>query len=226
MTAIRFEQRGCGRSTGGGPFTIEQPLDDLDRVRAAFGVPACAVLGHSWGAELALRHAARCPERTTAVVYIAGVGAGGGSRERFLAERERRLGDDAPRVRELSDRVRSADEERELRVLQWRTDFAPSPAAAEHAAALWATRPPEGAVNLRANRELWADRESTDLLQLAARIELPVTMILGAADPRPWSATDPLHEALPRVRRSSWMAPATHRGRSGPTTPGGPSWQR
>jgi proline iminopeptidase len=82
-TVIRFDQRGCGRPTGGdghadaaGPFTVAQAVDDLDQLREALGYQRWAVLGHSWGAELALRYAARHPDRVTTVVYIAGNGAG------------------------------------------------------------------------------------------------------------------------------------------------------
>lgn len=79
-TVVRFEQRGCGRSTGrDGPFTVTQAVDDLDQLRRALGVDRWSVVGHSWGAELALRYAATHPGRTSAVAYLAGVGAGDGS---------------------------------------------------------------------------------------------------------------------------------------------------
>ena len=65
------------------PFTIAQAVDDLDQVRAALGFGQWAVAGHSWGAELALRYAARHQDHTTAVAYISGVGAGNGFREAF-----------------------------------------------------------------------------------------------------------------------------------------------
>src|ERR1700712_4585985 len=71
FTVVRFDQRGCGRSDGGGPFTLAQATDDLDQLRAALGVQRWGVVGHSWGAELALRYAARYPAQTDAVVYIA-----------------------------------------------------------------------------------------------------------------------------------------------------------
>lgn len=57
LTSIRFDQRGCGRSTGSGSLTIAQAIDDLDQLRDAFGLTRWAVIGHSWGAELALRYA-------------------------------------------------------------------------------------------------------------------------------------------------------------------------
>src|SRR5579862_1063540 len=98
FTVIRFDQRGCGRSTGDGPFTIVQAVDDLDQVRAALGFGEWAVAGHSWGAELAIRYAARHQDHTTAVAYIAGVGAGNGFREAYMAELDRRLGPERQRL--------------------------------------------------------------------------------------------------------------------------------
>ncbi|MBA3906485.1 MAG: alpha/beta hydrolase [Pseudonocardiales bacterium] len=201
FTVVRFEQRGCGRSTGDGPFTIAQATDDLDQLRAASGVESWGVVGHSWGAELALRYAARYPSRTTAVVYIAGIGAGEGYHAGYEAERDRRLGGDLGRWEELRTRARTAAEEREWCLLQWRPDFAPGPRAADHAAALWATRPDGVAVNSQANRELWKDRETEDLLVLACDTAVPVTMLLGSDDPRPWSATDSLFASLTSVQR-------------------------
>lgn len=200
FTSIRFDQRGCGRSTGSGPFTIAQAVDDLDQLRDAFNMARWAVIGHSWGAELALRYAASHPERTTAVVYIAGVGAGGGFRSAYVTERNRRLGADFDRWTELGKRQRTDAEEREWCLLQWRPDFSPS-TAAEHATALWDTRPPEITVNTTANDEIWADRATDDLLTLAANVHCPVLMLFGADDPRPCSASDSLLDALPNANR-------------------------
>lgn len=206
FTVVRFDQRGCGRSTGrGGPFTIAQAVDDADRVREALGFSRWAVAGHSWGAELAVRYAARHPERTTAVAYIAGVGAGNGYRAGHAAELNRRLGPDRERWAALSaipDGDRTAAEERERCLLQWRTDFSPASGAAAHALALWESRPPGAVVNAAANRELWGDRETEDLRRAAARVTCPVTMIFGADDPRPWAASDSLLAALPRASRT------------------------
>jgi proline iminopeptidase len=205
FTVIRFEQRGCGRSTAdGGPFMIEQAVDDLDQVRAALGFDRWAVAGHSWGAELAVRYAARHQGRTAAVAYIAGVGAGNGYREAFRAEHDRRLGPDRGRLAELSAIPagdRTLAQEREMCLLHWRPDFSPTPDAAGHAEALWETRPPGAAVNMAANRQLWSDRATEDLLLAAARVACPVTMIFGQDDPRPWTASDSLLAALPAASR-------------------------
>jgi proline iminopeptidase len=205
FTVIRFDQRGCGRSTAdGGPFTIEQAVDDLDQVRAALGFGRWAVAGHSWGAELALRYAARHQDQTVAVAYVAGVGAGNGFRDAFGAEQDRRLGPDRERLAELSAIPagdRTPAEEREWCLLHWRTDFSPTPDAAGHALALWETRPPGAVINMAANRELWSDRQTEDLSLAAARVTCPVTMIFGEDDPRPWTASESLLAALPSASR-------------------------
>lgn len=71
-----------------------------------------------------------------------------------------------------------------------------------HANELWATRPPGVAVNTAANRQLSAERAaSDDPLTVAASVRCPVLMLLGADDPRPWSATDSLLGALPDADR-------------------------
>lgn len=67
------EPRGVGRS-GGGPHTMERAIADLESVRTAVGVGRWLVLGHSWGADLAVRYAVEHPEALTAVVGIAGRG--------------------------------------------------------------------------------------------------------------------------------------------------------
>lgn len=201
FTVIRFDQRACGRSTGDGPFTIAQSVDDLDQLRRALGIESWSVLGHSWGAEIALRYAARHPLHTGTVIYLGWIGAGDGFAEPFVAERQRRLGNDYDRWVALSRTQRTADEQHEWCVLQWRPDFAPTPRATEQAEALWRTRPDGAEINIVAYQQLWADRATEDLLEVAAGIRQPVTMIHGADDPRPWSASGSVHRALPRV---SW----------------------
>ena len=206
FTVVRFDQRGCGRSSGyGGPFTIGQAVDDMDQVREALGFSRWAVAGHSWGAELALRYTARHPALVTAVAYVAGVGAGNGFKDAHEAELGRRLGPDRERWAALSaipDADRTPAEERERCLLQWRTDFSPSPDAAGHALALWETRPPGAVINMASNRELWGDRATEDLRLAAARVTCPVTMIFGNDDPRPWTAADSLLAALPDASRT------------------------
>ncbi|MEO7892653.1 MAG: alpha/beta hydrolase [Aeromicrobium sp.] len=201
FTVIRFDQRGCGRSSGTGPFTIAQAVDDLEQIRASLGYDRWSVLGHSWGAELVLRYAAAQPDHTASVIYLAGVGAGDGFRDEFSVAFRARLGHQLDRWLELREKARTPEEEHEFCLLQWSPDYSPGPATHAHAEALWETRPPGTHTNLAANRELGAERLTDDLLRTASRVTSPVTMILGADDPRPWHASTSLFGALSDVRR-------------------------
>jgi len=71
---IRFEQRGCGRSTADGHYDLQTILRDMEAVREAYGLEKWIVSGHSWGADLSLIYALEYPERAAAVVFMAGIG--------------------------------------------------------------------------------------------------------------------------------------------------------
>lgn len=71
-TVVRFEERGCGRSSFKPPYNFGQSVLDLDAIRAAYGFDQWTVIGHSAGADLALLHALRFPERTTSIIGLAG----------------------------------------------------------------------------------------------------------------------------------------------------------
>src|SRR5262249_33818314 len=65
---IYYDQRGRGRSSDGvapEDVTVESEVEDLDRLRRHFGLATLALLGHSWGAVLALEYATRHPDRTS-----------------------------------------------------------------------------------------------------------------------------------------------------------------
>ncbi|HIW61338.1 MAG TPA: alpha/beta hydrolase [Candidatus Stackebrandtia excrementipullorum] len=73
MRAWYPEPRGVGRS-GGGPHTLDRAIADLEAVRSAAGLENWVVLGHSWGADLAVRYAVDHPSRVRSVVAVAGHG--------------------------------------------------------------------------------------------------------------------------------------------------------
>jgi proline iminopeptidase len=196
-----YDQRGCGQSTGDGPYTVAQFVTDLDWLRRGLGHSSWWVGGHSWGAELALRYALAFPGRARGLVYLSGTGIGEAFRPAYRAEMRRRLAADYPRWRRLRDqRDRSDAEEREFCLLQWRPDYAPGPSAARLAAAMWDTR---FRVNRRCNSELGADRtrDERSLARHCAELDRPVLILHGAEDPRPVWSTDSLAAALPHAHR-------------------------
>ncbi|MFD8807678.1 alpha/beta fold hydrolase [Streptomyces sp. NPDC059597] len=77
LPVIRWDQRGCGRSEPcDGPWTTARFVADLDAVRRHFGLERMALLGHSWGAQLALSYALARPERVSTLIYVSGTGIG------------------------------------------------------------------------------------------------------------------------------------------------------
>lgn len=69
---IRFEERGCGRSTPAPPYDVQRSVGDIETIRKAYGVDAWVVGGHSWGCDLALAYALEHPERVLGLVSISG----------------------------------------------------------------------------------------------------------------------------------------------------------
>ena len=70
---VYYDQRGRGRSFSGdhpGRVTIASETEDLDRVRDWTTHATVAVLGHSWGALLALEYAICHPDRVSHLILL------------------------------------------------------------------------------------------------------------------------------------------------------------
>lgn len=201
-TVVRWDQRGCGRSEPcAGPWTTDRFVADLDAVRRHFALERTVLLGHSWGASLALSYALAHPGRVAALVYVSGTGIGpvagwhGAYTENLLA----RLGENPERLARWKE---LPDGSRERAVLQWSAEFADRERAVEHAGRM---ADPWFAVNRACNNALNAEAEQTagTPARYAAcqALDVPVLIVDGALDIRPRSAVDSLARALPRVRR-------------------------
>lgn len=70
---IYFDQRGRGRSAHGvrpESVSLASDIDDIDAVRRGLGITRPVVLGHSWGAILAMEYAVRHPSQVSALVLM------------------------------------------------------------------------------------------------------------------------------------------------------------
>ena len=70
---VYYDQRGRGRSFSGRPadeVNLAGEIDDLDAVRECFGFETVALLGHSWGALLAMEYATRRPHRVSHLILM------------------------------------------------------------------------------------------------------------------------------------------------------------
>ncbi|MER6528785.1 alpha/beta hydrolase [Streptomyces sp. NPDC001508] len=199
---VRWDQRGCGRSERiDGPWTTERFVADLDAVRRHFGLERMALLGHSWGAQLALSYALAHPERVRTLVYVAGTGIGPAADWKDAYEHNllTRLGERPERLARWRE---VPDESREHAVLQWSTDFADRERALEHAERM---ADPWFPINFACNRALGDETKRSwgtpALYTACTALDVPTLIVDGAHDIRPRTAVDSLERALPRVRR-------------------------
>lgn len=90
-TLIYYDQRGTGRSTAelnANAISLDAFVDDIDALRQVLGYGSVTLLGHSFGALLAIQYAARFPESTRALVLMNPVEPGSRFAE-ITAERQR-----------------------------------------------------------------------------------------------------------------------------------------
>jgi proline iminopeptidase len=208
VRVIRWDQRGCGRSERRGPYSLDRSVADLDAVRACCGVDRVAVLGHSWGATLALRYALDHPDRVSTLVYVSGTGLGWAWREPFRQAAGERLARHSPRLSELRAKERTGAEDRELAILQWSAEFTGPDAMrnAEDMATPWF------GINQDCYDAIWTELRQTwhesALIPACQALDIPVLVIDGGDDLRPRWAVDSLQHALPDVTRHT--LPAGH----------------
>ncbi len=70
---IYYDQRGRGKSADQvqpEDVTLASDIDDVDKVRQHFQLESAALLGHSWGAVLALEYALRYPTRVSHLILM------------------------------------------------------------------------------------------------------------------------------------------------------------
>ena len=70
---VYYDQRGRGRSFAVGAaieVTMQSEVDDLDCVRRRLGLDTFALLGHSWGALLAMEYALAFPEQVSHLIVM------------------------------------------------------------------------------------------------------------------------------------------------------------
>ncbi|TWE11297.1 alpha/beta fold hydrolase [Rudaeicoccus suwonensis] len=197
----RYDQRGCGASDASDEQTLVRAIADLEELRVAFGHDRWVVLGHSYGATLALLYASAHQESTAGLVYLSGVGIGDW-RTATRAEIARRLSPtQARRLAHLEslpnrDRVR----EQEFRELSWFTDYA-DPIAGRAAAHEFAQL--DYPINQVANRSLMRDVDAlgdAGLTAAARSLRLPAFFVHGERDPRHWTYAHDLADLVDGAR--------------------------
>ena len=187
---VRYDQRGSGRSQPVGPYDVSILIDDLEGLRKHFNFERWIIGGHSWGAGLALAYTVKFPDRTIAVLHIAGTGID----PRWHAEyRENRLNalseserEEYQRLRSQREQVEGTDRERildRLRALTKKTDVF-DPNQVDNLPSF-----DKYPVSNEANAKVGADWKcyTTDskFQQSVYNLSMPVLFLHGTCDPRP-----------------------------------------
>jgi proline iminopeptidase len=205
VTIHRWDQRGAGRSSRTGPYSVARFIADLEALRMHWGYENWIVGGHSFGASLALLYTLAYPQHTRALIYISGVGVGQKWHEGYREERFRRLADKAERWLDLRAKERDPQDEREYAALNWSADFADRTRALELAEAevretgFYDQLFPNDETNRTLNSEMNGLEEET-LIKQCEQLDCPALILHGDSDPRPAWALDSLVAALPDVR--------------------------
>ena len=218
VTVHRYDQRGCGRSEDRGPYSVKAFVDDLDALRAHWGHETWTVIGHSWGATLALLYALQFPERSSRLVYISGTGIDPAWHDEYRRNRAAKL---PPAER---DRLRRLEQQRTAA-----TGAELDRINEERAALLEATEyydvtrldelprhdrfPVNYPLNAALNAELHRMEEAGHLPARVSRIAVPTLILDGEADPRPrWARAqiaqllpDSRHVTIPQAGHDPWV---------------------
>ncbi len=170
------------RGSGVEPLTVARHVADLEEMMASRGEgERAALVGHSWGAMLALAYAAAHPDRVVSLVLIGCGTFDPAARDRLRAARDERMGDGLRRrLGRLAEDATDPDQRlREMGNLLLPLD----------SYELASTDLEVEAYDARAHDETWEDmvrlQEAGVYPAAFATIEAPVLMLHGATDPHP-----------------------------------------
>lgn len=191
------------RGSGGEPLTVARHVEDLhELVRFRCARPP-ALLGHSWGAMLALAYAAAHPDAAAALVLVGCGTFDQTARDRMTLIRKRRM---SPAVRQRLGRLitdfpdpdERLEATSEVMVALDSHDLVPGRQEVEE-------------YDARAHQETWSDLmrlEGAGVYPAAfASIRVPVVMLHGAEDPHPGRMIRAgLEPYLPQIEYHEWSA--------------------
>lgn len=191
------------RPSGGEPLSVARHVADLHEiVQSQCNVERPALVGHSWGAMLALAYAAEHPESAGPLALVGCGTFDTAARARMQAVLDERMGDELrQRLRQLRQQL-SDPRERLVKQYEWTKPlYLVDPIAEEQEEIL--------PMDIRAHRETWADMlrlQAAGVYPAAfAKIESPVLMLHGAQDPHPGSMIRAsLAAYLPQLEYREW----------------------
>ena len=211
---IYYDQRGRGRSADQvlpEEVTLESDVDDLDKLRQHFGLESAALLGHSWGAVLAMEYALRHPDRVSHMILMNPAPASANDFAVFRKSYAQKLGADLDPQREILASAAYKEGDPEAVAARYRLHFKAALARPQDYEKLMATmkagfirQGKEGIVKARAvedrlMHDTW-EMDGYDLLPRLKTLSIPTLVIYGDHDLIPGDIATHIARAIPNAR--------------------------
>jgi proline iminopeptidase len=208
---IYYDQRGRGKSAARvrpEDVSLASDVEDIDRVRDRFHLEQAAVLGHSWGAVLALEYALRHPTRVSRLILMNPAPASTADYAVLRSAYIQKLGKDFDRQREILASAAYKEGDPETVAARYRLHFEAALARSEDYETLMArmkaafvSQGKAGILKARAVEDrLKADSWSLteyDLLPKLAALNIPTLVIAGDKDFIPAEIAQHIASAIP-----------------------------
>jgi len=214
LRLIYYDQRGRGRSAEGvrpEDVTLTSDVEDIDLVRRQFHLDSTAVIGHSWGAVLALEYALRHPTRLSRLILMNPAPASAADRVILRAAYLQKLGADMDRQREILQSSAYQQGDPAAVAARYRIHFEAALVRKQdyetlmaRMAAAFVRQGKEGILKARAVEDrLMADswdKVGYDLLPKLAALTVPTLVIAGDQDFIPLDIAKHIASAIPHAR--------------------------
>jgi proline iminopeptidase len=208
---IYYDQRGRGKSAENVQpvdVSIQSEIDDLEDLREYLQLEQAAVLGHSWGALLAMEYAIRHPNRVSHLILLNTAPASHDDYLLFQHDRRAKAPDDVEMLRELASRPAYAEGDLEAEAKYYRVHYRAT------------LRPPDLLDRLMEHLRMGSTTESVlkaraiedrlyddtwrssdyDLLPKLKRLRVPTLVIHGEYDLIPVECANHIAQAIPGAR--------------------------
>ena len=211
---IYYDQRGRGRSADGvkpEDVSLASEIADLDKVRQHVQLERMTLVGHSWGAVLALEYALRNPSRVSHLILMNPAPASAADLAVFRKSYVEQLGADMDRQRQLASGAAYKAGDPEAVAARYRIHFKHAlarPADYEKLMAAMTSgfvrQGRDGIIKARAVEDrLMADTwlvDGYDLLPKIRALAIPTLVLTGDRDFIPVETAAHIASAMPRAR--------------------------